>query len=622
MKFNSRNILFIPVFIALFSCFNLYSETNMNPPVCETEMPQVGETVQFRWQSDSVVVDAKETPILLVAYQLFASPLEVTMKKDGEVWTASLTVPDSNVQVILFAVAAGKDQTSSYQILPISDRKGQPVQNAFFTMALFYHGVGDKSQADKDLTIDALQSEMEYYPQNFDARFYYYSLLLNESSYSQASRRKIEKDVESFLQTEKGADALEFAASVYQMIGKSQKADELLKQMAAVQPDGYEAKQQQFQKLLALDSVDARFDSLKTFYKTVQKTGLEEFVLTEILSAGIALADTSDLVHYGDVLLTKAKSPGSANALVALAGVLSENKKDLNRAEAYVHKAMQLMNPDKLEAAPPSLTIQQWKQKIINTQARYQDVLGWILYQKGEAAEALIHLEKAAAVLLQPGVFYHLAVVSQHLNQDQQALIYYARAIAFDGALAAAAEEALVDLWARVHTNADGVEQLIAQQEQWVDAQYQEKTFQNRQIRPAPDFSGEDLAGDEVVLSDQRGGVVLLCFWATWSKASSLVLDALQELAWNYGEKVLFLTVAMDRNEEDVRNFVRKKKLELNVILNTDIDQLYDLQGVPTIFLIDAQGNIHFEHRGYRPDFTEVMELELDDLLRRAKIRQ
>ena len=620
MKCNSRYMLL--TLILLISRMSLYSETMIDPPVCETEMPQLGETIQFQWQSESVQNIEKQTPVLLIAYDLFGSAQEVPFIKDSGFWTVSVTVPDSNVQVVLFAVAIDDDHLSPYAVLPVSDSKKEPILNTFFSIALFYHGVGDKSKVDEDLTIEALQSEIKYYPLNFDARFYYYSLLLNESSYSQSSRSKIEKDVESFLQTEKDADALEFAASVYQMIGKNQKADEMLKQMAAIQPDGYEAKQKQFQRLLEFDQVDVRFDSLQTFYKTVQNTGLEEFVLTEILSAGIALADTSHLVHYGDALLTKAKSPGSANALVALAGVLSENKKDLNRAEAYVHKAMQLMNPDKLTTAPPSLTAQQWMQKMTNTQARYQDVLGWILYQKGDVTEALVHLEKAANVLLQPGVFYHLAVVNQHLNQYQQALIYYARAVAFDGALAQAAEEALVDLWARVHTSPDGVEQLISQQEQWVDAQYQEKTFQNRQIHPAPDFSGEDLLGDEVVLSDQQGGVVLLCFWASWSKASSLVLDVLQELAWNYGEKVLFLTVAMDRNEDEVRKFVRKRKLELNVILNSDIDRLFDLQGVPTVFLIDIEGNIHFEHRGYRPDFTEVLELELDDLLRRARSRQ
>lgn len=596
-----------------------------NHSACSPEKPMLGQTLRFQFPENTLKPEAGDLPVLLLSYDLFSDPDTVAMTLENQFWQASLALADSEIQVILFAVASrlSGNNLIPYDVIPLYQAKDQPVENACFTMAMFYSGVGDKFETDPDLAREAIDAEIRFYPENYHARYYSYTMILKESNYSQQARGYVQSDIERLLkQNKQNMDLLEFASSAYQLIGKTKESDQLLDQMAALQPDGYFAYQKKLSRILEEDDLEARLDSLNHLIEGVRDTGLEEFVLTEIISTSIALADTSDLVQHGDQLLIKARSAGAANALAALAGVLSENKKELNRAEAFLEKAIVLMDPNQMTAAPPSLTTQQWQRKLLNVQARYQDLMGWIQYQKGDAKAALLYLEPAASELLQPSVFYHLAVVYQHLNRPQDALVYYARTVAFEGALAEAAREALIELWANVYTSSDGVERLITEQAHWVDTQYQEKTYQNRQIRPAPNFDGEDLSGDRIVLADQKGNVVLLCFWASWSKGSAMALDVLRELTGDYGDKVLFLTVAMDQNASDVRKMIDKQDLDLNVMLNSDIDRLYDLQGVPTLFLIDAAGNIHFEHRGYRPDLTEVLTLELDDLLRRARKNQ
>jgi hypothetical protein len=53
----------------------------------------------------------------------------------------------------------------------------------------------------------------------------------------------------------------------------------------------------------------------------------------------------------------------------------------------------------------------------------------------------------------------------------------------------------------------------------------------------------------------------------------------------------------------------------MTVLLNENLEKLYGLQGVPVLFVIDQDGNIHFEHKGYRPDILQVLDVELRDLL-------
>ena len=61
--------------------------------------------------------------------------------------------------------------------------------------------------------------------------------------------------------------------------------------------------------------------------------------------------------------------------------------------------------------------------------------------------------------------------------------------------------------------------------------------------------------------------------------------------------------------------FLKDKQVELPILYNDGTDKDYGLQGVPTVFVIDAKGNIHFEHRGYKPDIKEILSIELEDLL-------
>ena len=140
-----------------------------------------------------------------------------------------------------------------------------------------------------------------------------------------------------------------------------------------------------------------------------------------------------------------------------------------------------------------------------------------------------------------------------------------------------------------------------------------------RNVRPAPDFELEDRNGRGVRLSDQKGTIVVLCFWASWSQSSWDMLKSLHTLSRTYGQDILFLTIATDVEYSTVNDYVKKRKIYLPVILNDGIDQDYGLHGVPTLFVIDAEGNIHFEHRGYQPEIMEMLTIELEDLIASGK---
>jgi hypothetical protein len=93
------------------------------------------------------------------------------------------------------------------------------------------------------------------------------------------------------------------------------------------------------------------------------------------------------------------------------------------------------------------------------------------------------------------------------------------------------------------------------------------------------------------------------------------MLDDLKRLADEYDEDVLFLTVATNKDIRAVNRFIDKHDISFPVLLNDGTDKDYQLQGVPTLFVIDSRGRIHFEHRGHKPELLDQLIVELDDLL-------
>ena len=113
---------------------------------------------------------------------------------------------------------------------------------------------------------------------------------------------------------------------------------------------------------------------------------------------------------------------------------------------------------------------------------------------------------------------------------------------------------------------------------------------------PAPDFSLPDMAGKSQRLSDYRGKVVFLNFWATWCVPCVEEAPEMEKLnARLKDRKFQMLTVAIDTDWKPVNEFYAVHNLTLPVFLDPGQQiarGLYKITGVPETFLIDANGHV------------------------------
>lgn len=140
------------------------------------------------------------------------------------------------------------------------------------------------------------------------------------------------------------------------------------------------------------------------------------------------------------------------------------------------------------------------------------------------------------------------------------------------------------------------------------------------QRRKAPDFALRDADGKLVRLSDYRGKVVLLNFWATWCGPCKLEIPWFIEFERQHKHRgFAVLGVSMDEDGwEVVKPYIRRFGVNYRILMGDDtVAQLYGgVDALPTTFLIDREGRIASVHVGlvsksrYERDLAELLGLE------------
>jgi thiol-disulfide isomerase/thioredoxin len=142
--------------------------------------------------------------------------------------------------------------------------------------------------------------------------------------------------------------------------------------------------------------------------------------------------------------------------------------------------------------------------------------------------------------------------------------------------------------------------------------------------KTAPDFSAKDTEGKDITLSDFRGKVVLLDFWATWCVPCNEEFPYLVKFYESHQkDDFIILAVNIDNKEEHMDRFLRKCYAEyipnakFPVIYDKDkkIPPLFDLQSMPTTIFIDKKGVVRYIHTGFNDSRKKEFREELDTLL-------
>ncbi len=137
--------------------------------------------------------------------------------------------------------------------------------------------------------------------------------------------------------------------------------------------------------------------------------------------------------------------------------------------------------------------------------------------------------------------------------------------------------------------------------------------------KAAPDFALKSSTGENMRLSEFRGDVVMINFWATWCGPCRQEMPLLDELYARY-ERVGFnlLGVNIDDDSRRAMQMIEELGVDFPVLFDArkEVSKLYEVDAMPVTVLVDREGKVRHVHHGYKPGYEEKYLDQIRSLLR------
>lgn len=124
----------------------------------------------------------------------------------------------------------------------------------------------------------------------------------------------------------------------------------------------------------------------------------------------------------------------------------------------------------------------------------------------------------------------------------------------------------------------------------------------------APDFALKSSTGENLRLSEYRGDVVMINFWATWCGPCRQELPLLEELYLRY-ERFGFslLGVNIDDDSRSAMQMIDELGVSFPVLFDVrkEVSELYNVETMPLTVIVDREGKVRYVHLGYKPGYED-----------------
>lgn len=134
----------------------------------------------------------------------------------------------------------------------------------------------------------------------------------------------------------------------------------------------------------------------------------------------------------------------------------------------------------------------------------------------------------------------------------------------------------------------------------------------------APNFTLKSHSGKNVKLSELRGQIILLNFWASWCGPCRTEMPLLVKIHDKYkGMGFTVLGVNVEEDTAPAISIINKTKINFPVLFDKEnsVSKLYKVSAMPSTILIDRDGNMRYLHEGYKPGDEEKYKEWIKKLL-------
>ena len=532
-------------------------------------------------------------------------------------------------------------------------------------LAAPYYYLGANYSAKKDYeqairyfekAISADPSDTSYYTGKWEAQ-------LRRPNFEQEIPR-IRVDIESLLsrnakespkEKEVRINVLVASAKGYSLIGDDEGRERTEALIVAEFPERGEAMQILFRRAVSeknkerqadlLEDLFARFPAMRQwqfFSMAFRARANQQNVSSEkLLWLGRSWIDSSGEDYYQKI-----------SSIAAVVAVLAERKANLEQADALADEAIKIADSLSANSVMGQGAAQEEKDRYVNfLRELAHRSKGFVLLRRGKTDEAakefnsalqpvIKEVEKYGFILWKDMDLREVGVRSRVLwlaelyeaqGDFERAAKYLLAGFGDDDLANEYIRERSVEVFKRLGRGKESAAAAVSESER----RYKEMTTPSASRKdeerksliaskinlPAPDFQVTTLDNKIVKLSELKGKVVVLNFWATWCGPCVVEMPHFQKTARKYtgNSKVVFIAISIDDNRALVRPFLKRMSYTELVAYDGGMARSYQIASIPTTLIIDRNSIIQYRDVGFGgagETYVERLSWRIDELLK------
>lgn len=578
-----------------------------------------GQTINITYNPADTKLE-KQTDIKGVVYlfnkkrAFYATDLNLT--KDAGVWKGQLAIPDTIVLagIKLSADKATDNNDNKGYIIPVMNAANKPVEGEQMAEGFLYQAAGSLI----GLKTNGKEAQLHYdnefaaYPQSLNSMHNMYYALLNANKETAKAAAEKKVILSAFKNPTATENDLSLLANAFYSADKPL-YDSLSKAMLTRFPKGNMAIAQAATPIYKETDPDkkvALYNTLNANY-TLSKA-FNDNMFTGIATAYAAKKDYANFNKYIDMVQDKRNLAATFNSI---AWPLAEKGEDLDFAAGVSKRSLDIVESYKTN--PPAYFIQypasQKADLITSNYQMYADTYALILFKQGNKAEALKYQEMAIGKTSSPDVnerYVTYLVANGKSKEAMQKAEEFVKA----GKSTAKMKDELKAAYLKEKGSDAGYTAYLGNLEAIAYAKAKAEVMEQMINLKAQGFSLKDTKGNEISLASMKGKVVIVDFWATWCGPCKASFPAMQKMVTKYKDNPNVQFVFVDtwetdpKKEELVTKFIADNKYDFHVLYDTetkgekgkyDVVSQYGVDGIPTKFVLDKNGNVRFKSVGW-----------------------
>jgi len=134
----------------------------------------------------------------------------------------------------------------------------------------------------------------------------------------------------------------------------------------------------------------------------------------------------------------------------------------------------------------------------------------------------------------------------------------------------------------------------------------------------APDFTLKSNRGENVKLSEHRGKVIMINFWASWCAPCRKEMPHLEELYQRYKDGgFTLLGVNVEEDASAAKDLLKEVRVSFPILFDSDnkVSQMYNVEAMPSTVILDRDGNMRFIHKGYEAGYEDEYQKQVRELI-------